>query len=124
MKFLILISHNEKTRAAWETMSPEGRTRAVKEHVSLVEDLAESGELIVSEALADPSHTRRPGSPAAGATATDGPFPELKEYLAGFYLVDCEDMARALALAARIPESSSGAVEVRPVLETGNGTDM
>jgi hypothetical protein len=47
----------------------------------------------------------------------------MKEHLAGFYLVECESIDRAVEHAARIPEAALGMVEVRPVL-TPNGPDM
>ena len=51
-------------------------------------------------------------------STTDGPFLEAKEYLGGFYLVDCEDKDRAVALAARIPDAAIRGlgVEVRQVM--------
>lgn len=48
-------------------------------------------------------------------TVTDGPFAEAKELMAGFYLVECDGIDRALEIAARIPEAAMGLVEVRPV---------
>jgi hypothetical protein len=48
---------------------------------------------------------------------TDGPFAEAKEYLAGFYLVECESIERAVEIAARTPDAAYGEVEVRPVLD-------
>lgn len=48
---------------------------------------------------------------------TDGPFAEVKEHLAGFYLIECDSMERAVELAARVPDAASGEVEVRPVLD-------
>jgi hypothetical protein len=51
-----------------------------------------------------------------GRTLTsDGPFAEVKEHLAGFYVVECASMERAVALAARVPDAFFGEVEVRPV---------
>jgi hypothetical protein len=47
----------------------------------------------------------------------DGPFAETKEYLAGYYLVECPDLDTALAHAARAPIVTYGSVEVRPVFE-------
>ena len=116
MKYLILIHHNEQVRAAWEAYSEARRAEGIKAHVDLVEDLVESGELVLSEALADPSQAKRVLRQEAVTTIVDGPFAELKEHLAGFYLVECESMDRALEHAARIPESAYGTVEVRPVL--------
>ena len=49
---------------------------------------------------------------------TDGPFIEAKEYLAGLYLLDADDLDAAIAFAARIPAARfGGAVEVRPIVE-------
>src|SRR3954471_7613910 len=47
----------------------------------------------------------------------DGPFAETKEFLAGYYLLDCPDLDAALAYAARIPNIRYGSTEVRPVLD-------
>jgi len=47
----------------------------------------------------------------------DGPFPEAKEQLGGFFLIDVEDLDAALAWAERCPNASGCAVEVRPVME-------
>jgi hypothetical protein len=49
---------------------------------------------------------------------TDGPFVEAKEYLGGFYLIDCESKERAIELAALIPDAKIEGlgVEVRPVM--------
>ena len=48
-------------------------------------------------------------------SVTDGPFAETKEQLAGFYLIDANDLDEAIALAARIPPAQEGSVEVRPI---------
>jgi hypothetical protein len=49
---------------------------------------------------------------------TDGPFAETKEVLAGFYLVEADDLDRALEVAGRVPAARmGGAVEVRPLVE-------
>ncbi len=50
---------------------------------------------------------------------TDGPFVEAKEFMGGFYLIDCENKERAVELAAQIPDASIeglGGIEVRPVV--------
>jgi hypothetical protein len=46
---------------------------------------------------------------------TDGPFAETKEQLAGFYVVEAENLDEAIAIAAGIPPAREGTVEVRPV---------
>jgi hypothetical protein len=50
-------------------------------------------------------------------TATDGPFAEVKEHLAGFYLVECADIDEAIGIAARVPDAQFNHVEVRPVFD-------
>jgi hypothetical protein len=46
---------------------------------------------------------------------SDGPYAESKELLAGFFLLDCESLDRAVEIAARLPEAELGLIEVRPV---------
>jgi hypothetical protein len=49
---------------------------------------------------------------------TDGPFPETKEVLGGYYLLEADDLDAAIEMAARIPAARfGGAVEVRPLVE-------
>jgi hypothetical protein len=50
-------------------------------------------------------------------STTDGPFIETKEHLGGFYVVDVKDLDRAIELAAQIPDSRRGVVEVRPIMD-------
>jgi hypothetical protein len=49
---------------------------------------------------------------------TDGPFPEIKEAIGGYLILEADDLDAAIELAARIPAASmGGAIEVRPVME-------
>ena len=48
---------------------------------------------------------------------TDGPFAETKEFLGGFYMVDCPSIDQAIELAAACPAAAFGSIEVRPVLD-------
>ncbi len=45
---------------------------------------------------------------------TDGPFTESKEWIAGFDILECEDLDEAIAIAARHPQARDGKVEIRP----------
>jgi hypothetical protein len=47
----------------------------------------------------------------------DGPFAVTKEYLGGYYMVNCADLDEALKIAARVPIARYGSVEVRPLVE-------
>lgn len=59
------------------------------------------------------------GGKGGDVLATDGPYAESKEVLAGFFLLECADLDEAVALAAQIPAAWNGAVEVRPVIPMG-----
>jgi hypothetical protein len=123
VKYLILIHHNQQATDQWAAMSTEQRDAGIQAHTNLHRDLVDSGEMVISEALADPSQARRVQVEAGQTTVSDGPFAELKEHLAGFYLVDCESIDRAVEHAARIPEAVFGTVEVRPVMSQ-SGLEM
>jgi hypothetical protein len=47
----------------------------------------------------------------------DGPFAVTKEYLGGYYMLNCADLDEALKIAARVPIARYGSVEVRPLME-------
>jgi hypothetical protein len=117
MKYLILIHSNPQSLAVWETFTDEQRMELGRGHMKVAAELAGSGELIVSEGLADPSLATWV-SVRDGATVTsDGPYAEVKEHLAGFYLIECDSPERAVEWAAKMPDAATGQVEVRPILD-------
>jgi hypothetical protein len=117
VKYLILIHSNPKSRAVWEEMTDAQRMDFGRGHYALADELAESGVLVASEGLPDPSHSTRVSVRDGRTIASDGPFAEVKEYLAGFYLIDCDTLDEAVAVAARVPDTIRGEVEVRPVYD-------
>jgi hypothetical protein len=125
MKYLIQIYSNPASRAMWESFSAEQQSEGYAFYRGISDELRSSGELLADEALADISLAKRVTvSESAGTVASDGPFAETKELLAGFYLVDCETEARAIEIAGRFPEAEFGLIEVRPVLEMTSGADV
>lgn len=123
MRYLVLIYTNPDARHLWEQLPEAEKALGLQAYAALNEELAVSGEMIVSESLADPSLARHLTVRDGEAMTTDGPFAEAKEQLAGFYLVECESIERASEIAARIPEAEAGVVEVRPV-RTFSGLEM
>ena len=115
MKFLLSMHINPALFAA---LTEEERNEIMTGHGAFVDTITKSGELIITQALADPSQSAvvrvRGGQPAV----TDGPYLEAKEFLGGFYLVDCESKERAIELAAQIPDAAIEGlgVEVRQVM--------
>ncbi|MDR2988285.1 MAG: YciI family protein [Nocardiopsaceae bacterium] len=51
---------------------------------------------------------------------TDGPFSETKEWIAGFDILECEDLDEAIAIAARHPQANGGKLELRPFQTDGD----
>jgi hypothetical protein len=89
--------------------------RALAEHRALQRDAAERGQLHAVARLGEPDAARTVRARASGHDVTDGPFIETKEWLVGFYLVDCESEEQAFARARQICEGDAHAIEVRPV---------
>jgi hypothetical protein len=117
MKYMILIHSNEQSLALWDTLTDEQRADLGRGHMKLTEDLAEAGELVASEGLADPALARWVAVRGGETITSDGPFAESKEHLAGFYLIDCDSLDRAVEWAAKVPDAHLREVEVRPVLD-------
>ena len=68
--------------------------------MTLNKKLAEAGELVGGEGLTGPDQAKLVRAGQDGAPITDGVFPESKEFLAGYWIVDVENPARAYAIAA------------------------
>ena len=79
--------------------------------------LRERGMLVAAEPLeaVDTATTVRVRN--GRVTVTDGPFAETKEQLAGFYLIEPNDLDEAIEAAAKIPPAREGSIEIRPVRE-------
>ena len=119
MKYMILVQSNPHFQERWEALPDDERESFGRRHMALSRELTASGELVLSEALADPSAAKRVTAADGRRTmTTDGPFAEAKEHLAGFYIVDCDTEEQALDIAARVPDAVWGLVEVRPLLDT------
>ena len=99
----------------------------IKAHIAFMKGfakkLSESGELVSAEGLAGPDQARRVRAGKDGRPITDGIFPESKEFLAGYWIVDVESPERAYAIAAEASAAPGPggkplnmAIEVRQVL--------
>jgi hypothetical protein len=84
-------------------------------HRALQAEAAARSNLHAVARLDQPGTARTVKARAAGHDVTDGPFIEAKEWLVGFYLVDCDDEAQAIARAKQICSDPHHAIEVRPV---------
>ena len=75
-----------------------------KAHIAFMhrfnQELAEAGEWVDAQGLTPPGEARLVRAGSDGAPVTDGPFPEAKEFLAGYWIVDVDSPERAYELAA------------------------
>ena len=118
MKYLCLIYDDEKALAQW----PKGESDAFfGEYMAFTQGLRTSGHFVAGDGL-QPTHTATTVRVRNGRTATtDGPFAETKEQLGGYYLVEARDLNEAIQIAARIPSARVGCIEIRPIMDYGNG---
>ena len=112
MKYILLIYGNE---AGMAKRTPEEGMATVKEYVAVADGLRANGQMVVAERLQATSTATAVRVRDGKTLATDGPFAETKEQLGGFYLIDVKDIDEAIGVAARLPASRSGCVEVRPI---------
>lgn len=111
MQYLIQI-YSDPT--GWEAM-PAAEREAISQEYYAISDRAG----VLGGAQLQPAETATTVRVQDGRTlATDGPFTETKEVLAGYYLLEADDRDAAIELAAAIPAARlGGAVEVRPLVQ-------
>jgi hypothetical protein len=120
MKYLMLIYGNQEK---WDSIPAEEWPAVIARQDTFNKKYAATGELIGAYGLADAVNAklvrRQDGAPAV----TDGPYLETKEYLASFYLLDCDSEERALQIAADMPWADEEPVELWPILHE-SATDL
>ena len=133
-KFLLLTSYaggagNSAPMTDWDAEDVEAHVEFLR---ALNKELSERGELIDAQALTGPELARTVTSDGAGPPViTDGPFPETKELLAGYQMVDVESQERAIEIAARVSSAPGPRgvpiqqqIEVRQVMGTLPGFEL
>jgi hypothetical protein len=79
------------------------------------QSLKDAGVFVAGDALERPDVATTVRVRDGQTQFTDGPFAETKEFLAGYYAIECPDLDTALDHASRMPNVSYGSTEVRPV---------
>ncbi|MFJ9031505.1 YciI family protein [Streptomyces sp. NPDC102274] len=136
MKYLVMV---QSAQADYDAMagkasdhSPAWSEKDLRAMFSYMQelnnDLAESGEIVDGNGLAEPAATRLVGLGEDGRPViTDGPYGETKELLAGYWVLDCESLERVTEIAERVlrspaPEGSPiYPVVIRPIPDMGGG---
>jgi hypothetical protein len=126
MRFMLLQSYGavEPEIGPMSTWEPEEMEAHIQFQLKLNEELRERGELVEANALTGPEAARFVLHDGSGApVVTDGPYPESKELLAGYRMIDVESVERAIEIAARVSaapgpggEPIKQRIEVREVM--------
>lgn len=112
-KYLCLIA----AERVMEQMEPDFAARHFEEYREFTSEIRASGNLVACNRLVPPAEAVTVRVRVGKVSTTDGPFVETKEQFGGYYVIQARDMNEAIAIAARIPGSKYGCVEVRPVAE-------
>jgi hypothetical protein len=122
MKYMLMMNTMRTGRGV-----PEWPKRDLQAHIAFMiafnRELHERGELVSTEGLSFPDQAKLVGAGKDGTSITDGVFPESKEFLAAFWIIDVESPERAYVIGARISAAPGPGdsplnipIEVRPVM--------
>jgi hypothetical protein len=122
MKYLVLMHVDP---SVIESLSADEQQAIGDGHQAFVAKATESGEMLSTKALGDPSQSVVIRSQDGKPQVVEGPFAETKEFMGGYYLLDVDSLERAIELAKELPDASIDglALEVRPVMFSA-GADM
>ncbi|TPV93242.1 MAG: YciI family protein [Myxococcales bacterium FL481] len=95
--------------------APEGAERALVGHRAVQAEAEHRGDLRAVAKLDAVQTARTVRGPVGHHEVTDGPYIDTKEWLVGFYLLDCASEAEALSRAKQLCPGTDHAIEVRPV---------
>jgi hypothetical protein len=114
MKFMLIVHHNED---ACEKMDKETQSQLLTESIELTHQRHARAQYVHAS----------PRQPAATAVmvrvregkplVTDGPFIETREQIAGYFLIQAQNLREAIDIAGKVPGARIGTVEVRPLIE-------
>jgi hypothetical protein len=99
----------------WANLDDGARREVYARYSDFADEARGAGKLTDGAELAPTSAATTVRVRGDETLVTDGPFAETKEALGGYFVLECETLDEAVALAAKIPGAETGAVEVRPV---------
>ena len=100
MKYMLMMNHAGQGPYQMASWAKEDVTRHIQFMMSFNKRLGASGELVGVEGLSGPDLAKRVRAGKDGKPITDGVFPESKEFLVGYWIVDVESPERAYEIAA------------------------
>jgi hypothetical protein len=123
MKYILMMNATKSDFEAYAQWSKQDLQANVAFMGSFTKELKNSGVFVASEGLSWPHEAKLVRAGSKGEPITDGVFPESKEFLAGYWIIDVEGPEQAYGIAARLSQgrgtegrTGSMSVEVRQVL--------
>src|SRR5579884_2859062 len=102
MKYILMMNTMKTGQPPFPGWSEEDVRAHIAFMIALNQELRASGELVSAEGLSSPEEARLVRAGDDGVPVTDGVFPESKEFLAGFWIVNVDSPERAYQIAARV----------------------
>jgi len=102
MKYILLMSGTKAGVSHYHAWSPGDIDAHMGTLGAIAKELTESGEFVATQGLAEPAEAKVVRGEKNGLPVTDGIFPESKEFLLGYWIVDVATPERAYAIAGRI----------------------
>jgi hypothetical protein len=102
--------------------TPEEMQTFMQAVAALEAEMEASGTFVFGGALHGPDATTVVRASGGDPVMTDGPFVEAKEHIAGFYIINADDLDAALAWAGKVVNATNHPIEVRPFRATGRVT--
>jgi len=123
MKYILMMTGKKSDFEAYASWSKDDLQANVAFMRAFSKELQDSGVFVSTEGLGWPSEAKLVRAGKNGEPITDGVFPESKEFLAGYWIIDVESSEQAYQVAARVSQApgpggkpANMPIEVRPVL--------
>jgi hypothetical protein len=123
MKYILMMHCPKNGYESFGSLSQAEIQAHIGFMMNLNKSLKEAGELVAAEGLADPRQAKLIRAGQNGTPYTDGVFPESKEFLAGYWIVEVDTPERAYAIAGRASTAPGAggkplnlAIEVRQIM--------
>jgi len=123
MKYILMMSHKKAQTGGIMTWPQADIQAHIGHMIGLNKELTASGELVSAEGLAFPDQAILVRAGKDGSPITDGVFPESKEFLAGYWIVEVDSTERVCAIAAKASAAPGQggapmnmAIEVRQIM--------
>ena len=119
MSQYLLSTYAVETEAPQAPRMPEEMQGFMQRVAALEAEMEASGTFVFGGALHGPAAATVVSLSAGDLVMTDGPFVEAKEHIAGFYIINADDLDAALAWARKVVQAINHPIEVRPFRATG-----